>query len=481
MGKNREEMDILIESMEFPDKAYGLELLPVQRDAVDQFLEIETAFEKRPKGRKIVGKGGLPGQIYRARKKRNRSGRTEVDFLDLLKKSPLEVPPQCAHFEECGGCSYQNLSYDGEILLKNQQLRRLFDQAGFHIPVPLRRSPRYEGYRNKMEYTFGDQEKGGPLTLGLHSPGHYYDIIPTPGCRIVPADFNTIRRAVEDFFRKRNLSYYRKQSKEGLLRYCIIRAALSTGQLMVNLVTTSATGLNEKIMSDFISMLLKLKLQLPLISIYHTLSDSPSDAVVPEKVRLLWGRAAMDETLCGLTFKVGPFSFFQPNIYTAELLYERALELAGDLEGKHVFDLYCGTGTLTQLLAKKAQRVVGIEINEEAVEMARKSAELNELANIQFLAGDVLGELDRFKEKEDRPDLLLIDPPRSGIHPKALEKMIETQAPKIIYISCNPKTQIRDLVSFQEGGYEVKRAQAIDQFPKTRHVETVCLMSRVQD
>ena len=479
MGKNKEEMDILIESLEFPDKAIGVELLPVQRDAVDQFLEIETSFEKRPKGREIVGKGGLPGQVYRARKKRNRSGRAEVDFLGLLKKSPLEVPPQCAHFEECGGCSYQNLSYDGEVLLKNQQLRTLFDKAGFHIPVPLRRSPRYEGYRNKMEYTFGDQEKDGALTLGLHSPGHYYDIVPTPDCRIVPADFNTIRKAVERFFRQKNLSYYRKQTKKGLLRYCILRAALSTGQLMVNLVTTSEPGFDEGVKTDFIAALLQLSLHFPLVSIYHTLSDSPSDAVVPENVRLLWGRAAMDETLCGLTFKVGPFSFFQPNIYTAELLYERALELAGDLEGKHVFDLYCGTGTLTQLLAKKAQRVVGIEINEEAIEMARKSAEINEIPNIQFIAGDVLDELDRFKEKGDRPDLLLIDPPRSGIHPKALEKMIETQAPKIIYISCNPKTQIRDLVSFQEGGYEVKRAQAMDQFPKTRHVETIALMQKM--
>ena len=434
-------------------------------------------------GERVRMKGGIEGQTVRVRVKK-KGGKRIGKIVAVEEPSPVETETPCSAFGRCGGCTFLTVPYEEEAKLIFLRLLRLYERE---LPetklLDVRFTPANSrtGYRNKMEYTFGDQEKGGPLTLGLHSPGHYYDIIPTPGCRIVPADFNTIRKAVEDFFRKRNLSYYRKQSKEGLLRYCIIRAALSTGQLMVNLVTTSATGLNEKIMSDFISMLLKLKLQLPLISIYHTLSDSPSDAVVPEKVRLLWGRASMDENLCGLTFKVGPFSFFQPNIYTAELLYERALELAGDLEGKHIFDLYCGTGTLTQLLAKKAQRVVGIEINEEAVEMARKSAELNELANIQFLAGDVLSELDRFKEKEDRPDLLLIDPPRSGIHPKALEKMIETQAPKIIYISCNPKTQIRDLVSFQEGGYEVQRAQAIDQFPKTRHVETVCLMSRVQD
>lgn len=481
MAKKKKKMvEVLIEEMDFPNRTSGCILEGAPFDPIDHMLEIEPDRRKLAHGAPIITKGGIPGQIWHAQVKRTRGEKKEVILRKLLERSPLEKHWGCPNVERCGGCTYQTLSYDMEHFFKGAQMKKLYEEAGITNMVPLRRSPIHTGYRNKMEYSFGDQVQDGELTLGLHRPGRFYEIVPTPRCRIVPEDFNRIRAEVEAFGRESGLSYYHKGRHSGFLRHLVVRASLTARQLMVNLVTTSDDDMQAKDWKLFIARLRALPLEFSLVSVFHTTNDSVSDAVIPEKLELLYGQDYLEEKLFDLTFRVGPFSFFQPNVPGAENLYARAVELAGDLQGKTVYDLYSGTGTLAQIMAKHAQRVVGVEIVEEAVEHARKSAELNHLPNCSFRAADVYEELTRLAETRDYPDVVMLDPPREGVNPKAIEHILAAKPERIVYISCNPLTHVRDLRFFRQGGYQVKSVEAFDQFPRTKHVETVVLMSRVE-
>lgn len=476
----KKEMDVLIEGLDYPDRAYGCELESQEDDEVDRLLELDKDYLSRPHGQAIKAKGGLPGQVYRAIPKGRRSGVKKVRYLELLQPSSLELAEGCSVSDRCGGCSYQTLLYETELLLKGGQIHKLFKEAGLSPLPAIRRSPLAQAYRNKMEYSFGDPYKGGPLTLGLHQPGHFYDIVPTPDCNIVPPDFNRIRAGVEEFCRDRDLTFYRNQSREGYLRHCVVRASFSKKELMVNLVTSSQPGLDEEGMEDFVSMLQGLDLDFSLVSVYHTTNDQVGDAVKADQLDLVWGKEDLTEEIFGLEFHIGPFSFFQPNVEGAKLVYSQALEYAGAIQGKTIYDLYCGTGTLTQIMASRAKFVTGIEIVDEAVAKAKQAALVNGLYNVDFIAGDVLKELDRLADNGlgDRPDLVTIDPPRQGVQAKAIEKIIQARPEKIIYISCNPRTQVQDILLFQKGGYRMEKAQAFDQFPRTKHLETVVLLAR---
>lgn len=478
MARKKQWMDVKIEEVDYPNRARGHALCSIEENEVDRLFGLNERYDKRPLGRPILAKGGLPGQVYRALAQRNRGGAKEVQLMELLAPSPLETPLRCPLQGRCGGCIYQSLSYETEVMLKGEQIRRLFRSAGFDIEVPIQPSPRHEAYRNKMEYSFGDEEKEGPLRLGLHCPGHFYEIVPTPDCRIVPEDMNRIRAASQAFFEDRGLSYYHRTRRSGALRHLVIRTAMRTRQIMVNLVTSSDPSVDETLLAEYRDLLRSLPLDFTLVSLFHTVNDSLADVVQADRLDLLWGQAELEEKLFDLTFQIGPFSFFQPNVFSAELLYRKALSFAGDLSGQVVYDLYSGTGTLTQLMARRAQLAIGVEIVEEAVEKARATAAANQLRNVQFHAADVLVELDRLAAMGDPPNLIMIDPPRDGIHPKALEKIIAAKPERIVYISCNPRSQVRDLILFRAGGYRLVKAQAIDQFPRTKHVETVVLMSR---
>lgn len=478
--RKKQEVTILIDKVDYPNQAKGHIINPDRDfDWVDENLEIDKDYEKWNKGRSIIAKGGIEGQVWKALTQRNKGGAKEVKLLELIRRSPFEIESKCSVSNYCGGCNYQTLSYEVELLIKSQQLQRLYQQAGIKQPITLNRSPLVKGYRNKMEYTFGDAEKGGPLRLGLHRPGHFYEIVATPDCNIVPSDFNTIRQAVQEFCQGKELSFYHKAARSGYLRHLVIRASLATKELMINLVTTSSNDLGPEGLQQFVDFLLALDLDFQIKSIYHTTNDAIADAVIPEKLELLWGDEEITEKMCDLTFKVGPFSFFQPNVPGAENFYKRAIKMAGDLTGKTVYDLYSGTGTITQIMAKQAQRVIGVEIVEEAVEKAIQSAQLNEIANAKFICNDVLDELDKLAQSADKPDVIVLDPPREGINPKAISKIAATEAEKIVYISCNPRTQVQDLQAFQDLGYQVVEAEGFDQFSRTKHVEAVVLLVRV--
>ena len=265
---------------------------------------------------------------------------------------------------------------------------------------------------------------------------------------------------------------------EGYLRHLLVRKAQKTGEILIALVTTTQ---EQYELQSLVDMLLALELKGKITGVIHTKNDSVADVVQSDENVLLYGQDYFYEELLGLKFKISQFSFFQTNSLGAEVLYKTAREYLGDITGdgkadKTVFDLYSGTGTIAQLLAPVAKKVIGVEIVEEAVEAAKENAELNGLTNCEFIAGDVLKVIDDIKEK---PDYIVLDPPRDGIHPKALQKIIDYGVDRLVYISCKPTSLARDLDVLLDNGYRIEKVTAVDQFPATQHVETVVLMSKV--
>ncbi len=446
-----------------------------------------------------VVKNSLPGQKVKFSVNKVRKGKAEGRLLEVTEKSPLETGRTCSLFGLCGGCTYLSLPYEEQLKVKEEQVKRLLDsvlnkQEEVWIFEGIKGSPKAYEYRNKMEFSFGDEYKDGPLALGMHKRGSFYDIVTVADCEIVDADYRLILQSVRDYFARAKVSFFHRMSHEGYLRHLLVRKASRTGEILVALVTTSqdpwqgetavegsVNALDaDALTAGFKELLLSLEQDGKLIGkfagILHITNDSIADVVQSDHTELLYGQEYFYEELLGLKFKISTFSFFQTNSYSAEVLYQTARDYVGDLGGsdKTVFDLYSGTGTIAQLMAPAAGKVIGVEIVEEAVEAAKKNAAANGLDNCEFIAGDVLKVLD---EVEEKPDMIILDPPRDGIHPKALPKIIAYGVEHIVYISCKPTSLVRDLEVFLENGYRVDKAVAVDQFPWTANVETVVLLS----
>ena len=477
-----------------------------------------------PEGICIV-KNVLPGQRIRLRVSKKRRGKAEGTLQEVLEKAPSERTAPCPHFGSCGGCMYLNLPFEEELELKKNQveslLRGAMKEASQLSGIPeeelevsrwfegILPSPQEYEYRNKMEYTFGDEYKDGPLALGMHRRGGFYDIVTVDGCRITDPDFSLILRTTLDYFRKNpdscqspsdrpeadsaktdtlssssgTLPFFHRLRHTGYLRHLLVRKAAFTGEVLIDLVTTTQ---RQPDLSGFANSLLELQekglLKGSIAGILHTKNDSPADVVVDQGTEVLYGKDFFTEELLGLRFKVTPFSFFQTNSHGAEVLYNTARSYlsAGSEAGRDrgiVYDLYSGTGTIAQLMAPAASRVIGVEIVEEAVEAARINAVENGLTNCEFIAGDVLKVLDTIEQK---PDTIILDPPRDGIHPKALPKILSYGVDNILYISCKPTSLARDLPAFIAAGYRPVRGVCVDQFPWTSSVETVCLLSVIR-
>ncbi|GMU17372.1 23S rRNA (uracil(1939)-C(5))-methyltransferase RlmD [Waltera acetigignens] len=443
-----------------------------------------------------VVKNSLPGQKVKFSVNKVRKGKAEGRLLEVTEKSPLETGRTCSLFGLCGGCTYLSLPYEEQLKVKEEQVKRLLDsvlnkQEEAWAFEGIKGSPKAYEYRNKMEFSFGDEYKDGPLALGMHKRGSFYDIVTVADCEIVDADYRLILQTVRDYFAREKVSFFHRMSHEGYLRHLLVRKASRTGEILVALVTTSQdpwqgeTAVEgsldvDALITGFKDLLLSLeqdrKLAGKFAGILHITNDSIADVVQSDRTELLYGQEYFYEELLGLKFKISTFSFFQTNSYSAEVLYQTARDYVGDLGGsdKTVFDLYSGTGTIAQLMAPAAGKVIGVEIVEEAVEAAKKNAAANGLDNCEFIAGDVLKVLD---EVEEKPDMIILDPPRDGIHPKALPKIIAYGVDHIVYISCKPTSLVRDLEVFLENGYRVDKAVAVDQFPWTANVETVVLLS----
>lgn len=429
-------------------------------------------------GRRVEFKGGILGQTINVKTGKKNKERIRAKYINLIEESKLENAREyCPHAGVCGGCAYQKIPYETELMLKHDMIKTLFKDSGISYDgnIKINRSAVTKGYRNKMEYTFGDAVKGGPLILGLHRQRRFYEIVDCYDCNIVDDDFNKIRAGVQKYFREKNTDFYHKTTKEGLLRHLVVRKAHHTGQIMILLVTSSDDSFDDMRLRLFMHMLLDLDLDGRIFSIYHVLNDSLADAVIPEKIKLIYGKEYITEEMLGLSFKISPFSFFQPNVFTAEKLYQKAFDLAEIDSSMNVLDLYSGTGTITQLMATVANTATGIEIVEEAVDKARENAKLNELNNVNFLCGDVLEEIEKVGDKYD---VVILDPPRAGISPASLDKILDIDCKKFVYISCNPKSQMDNLKVFLDKGYEIKDYEIFDQFPNSRHLEAIALLER---
>ena len=447
-----------VEYVSFPNKAY----VRVDSDNPED------------NGRMVVVKNSIPGQTVEFMINKKRGDKCEARLLQVLSTSPQETADVCPHFGRCGGCTYQSLDYSAQLELKENQVKEILDNAinGEYQFDGIIGSPVNEHYRNKMEFSFGDEVKDGELALGLHKRNSTYDIVTVDGCRIIHDDFCKILMCTLEYFKERNVRYLHKLTHEGYLRHLLVRRTYKTGQILVDLVTTTQETHD---LDGWKKALLNLSLEGEIAGILHTNNDSLADAVVNDSTELLYGEAYIEEELLGLKFKISPFSFFQTNSLGAEVLYSKAREYMGTTKDKVVFDLYSGTGTIAQILAPVAKKVVGVEIVKEAVDAAVENARLNGLTNCEFIADDVLKALDNI---EDTPDLIMLDPPRDGINPKALSKIIDYGVNNIVYISCKPTSLARDLQMLQERGYRVKKACLIDLFPGTYHVESVVLLSQ---
>lgn len=382
----------------------------------------------------------------------------------------------CRDSKLCGGCSYQGVPYEEQLKNKEGETKSLLDRKDIRYGefIEIEPAPDRFGYRNKMEYTFGDMEKGGPMTLGMHRKKHFMSIVTVDECQLVHEDFNRVLRAVLDFVSSRGYSHYHKKTHKGLMRHLILRRGVRTGELLVNVVTSSEEGFDEE---AFTSMILSLPLENRVAGVLRTINDRLADAVYCDELRVLYGRDYYEEEIMGLKFKVSAFSFFQTNVEAVEKLYSYAIGLIDDFESKKVFDLYCGTGTISQAMAKSAGEVVGIEIVEEAVRAAEENAAYNGIENCRFISGDVFEVLDSLPENE-KPDVIVVDPPRVGISANALDKIIGYGVNQIVYISCNPKSLAENLYYMQYYGYEVRSVKPFDNFPGTKHTEAVALLSR---
>ena len=446
--RKRKEYEFLIETTEFPGKGVA-------------FYE----------GEKVTVKNTLPGQKVKARvtKKSSQSG-VQAKLIEVLEDVDYKIEPHCNISHQCGGCSNAYLDYKTQLDFKVDQVKRLLDEGniqGYEF-LGIEESPEVFEYRNKMEFTFGDMEKGGELTLGMHVKNRSFSIITVDNCKIVDEDFRKILTATLEHFRKTDLPYYKVMKHEGYLRNLVVRKAINTGEILVNLVTTTQINYD---LTKFVEEITALNLNGKIAGIIHTLNDSLSDVVQADEVKTLYGREYIIEDLLGLKFKINPFAFFQTNTKGAEKLYSMVRDFMGNSDNKVVFDLYCGTGTIGQIVAPKAKKVVGIELIEEAVEAAKENAKLNNLENCQFIAGDVAKVIQNVK---DKPDIIILDPPRAGVHPVALDYVIKFNAKEIIYVSCNPKSLVTDLQVLTKAGYKIEKIKLKDMFPHTPHVETVC-------
>jgi tRNA (uracil-5-)-methyltransferase len=427
--------------------------------------------------KKVYIKNALPGQKLLGRISKKKKSYAEASVLQVLEDVDYKIPNICQHFDECGGCSHQTISYKKQLEFKKHQVLDLLEEGGitgFEF-LGIEGSPEELEYRNKMEFTFGDYEKGGELSLGMHLKGRSFGIVTVHDCRIVDADYRKLLTTVLEYFRGKQLPHYRVMSHEGYLRNLVIRKAKNTGEILINIVTTSQIDFD---FSELTELLRSLPYHGILTGIIHTTNDSLSDMVTADKVDILYGRDYIIEKLLGLKFKITPFSFFQTNSKGAEKLYSLVRDFMESSEDKVVFDLYCGTGTIGQIVAPKAKKVIGVELVEEAVAAANENAKFNGLNNCTFIAGDVAKVI---QEVKDKPDIIILDPPRAGVHPVALKYVMDFNAKDIIYVSCNPKSLVVDLKTLTEGGYKAEKVICKDMFPMTPHIETIVKLSKINN
>ncbi len=418
--------------------------------------------------------GGLPGDTVEARIFKRRRQHLEAAVTKVLTPSPDRIPAVCRHFGHCGGCKLQHLEYERQLAFKADQVRNHVTRIG-GLPdpgkIPIISCPDIYNYRNKMEFAFGqDAEKNN--ALGLHPRGRYWQVFDLQECHLPPPEFARIVELTRDFFSALPYQPYHSRRRTGFLRFLVVRVGQATGEIMVNLITT------EGELPEGIPWAEQLCGHIPSIkTVMRTINDTPAQIAVGEQADIWVGNGTFTEKLGGLTFTIGPESFFQTNTRQAERLFQTALDFADCSADDSVLDLYSGAGAISLLIAQSTRQVTGVEIVPEAVRAAQETAEKNGIANGEFLCQDAKGFLQECLENDRTFDLIITDPPRAGLHPKVIKRLCALKSPKLVYVSCNPATLARDLQFLCESAYALDRIVAVDMFPHTAHVEVVTRLS----
>lgn len=406
----------------------------------------------------------VPGDIVKAALTRIKPKFFEAKLAEFIKKSHLRIEPRCPHFNECGGCSFQYLAYEDQLKIKEAQVVETLKHIGEFKNPPVKEiigNKTAWFYRNKMEFSFSYGEKDEVL-LGLHPKGYRYEVFDLKKCYLQTNKTAEIVEKVQKFVQDHNLKPFNYKKGEGLLRSLIVRFGKNTKERMINLVISHENFEHKaelkELLKDFAT------------SIYITRIIQNKGRRTETVEELIYGKKVLLEKMCDLKFEILPQAFFQPNTLQAETLYRTVAELGDITKTDTVFDLFCGTGTISLFLADKAKQVYGADTNESAIHNAVENARLNNISNVKFHAGDAYKAV---KEWNIHPDVTVVDPPRSGLSKKLCEKLAKLKTPKIIYVSCNPTTQARDLQILIKHGYKLVTMQPIDMAPQTYHIETV--------
>ena len=437
-------------------------------------------------GKVIFIEGAVPGDIADVLITKNKKDWAEGKAIKINKLSKERVTPFCIHFGICGGCKWQMLPYEKQLEYKEQEVKDVIRRIGKieTSVLPILGSEKTIHYRNKLEFTFSnkkyltqnefeqmgeDQWPGG--ALGYHVPKLYDKIIDISECWLMDDVNNKIRNTLREFSEKNNYSYYDIREHKGFLRNVIIRSC-TTGELMVNLFF----GNDDKEKREKICNYLLEKVP-EITTLLFTINQKWNDSMDDLEPEIFFGKGYVIEKLGDLNFKISPKSFFQTNTKQAEVLYKVVKDFAALKGDEIVYDLYCGTGSIGIFLSKNAKKIIGVDVIEDAIKDAKENAELNNLQTASFFAGDVIHICDaNFFELHGRPDVIIVDPPRAGLHNKLVNKLLEIAAPKIVYVSCNVATQARDL-QWMNDKYIVEKIQPVDMFPHTHHIESVALMT----
>ncbi|HEY7197741.1 MAG TPA: 23S rRNA (uracil(1939)-C(5))-methyltransferase RlmD [Gaiellaceae bacterium] len=413
---------------------------------------------------------GLPGDTVRARVTKVKRSHAEAIVTDVLEEGAERVDAPCAHYPACGGCRFQDLAYERQLEAKAGQVADALGRIGGFRDLELEPAVPAEsvfGYRNKLEYSFSPGPEG--LVLGLHRAGRWDEVIDVEKCWLTTDLGNGIRNAVKDWARGNALVPYDQELQQGFLRHLVVREGRNTGQALVVLVTAPGR------FDDVDSFVETLRAFPEVRSIHHAVNDRPAE-VTNLPTQVLWGEEAIEEEILGLRFRVRPNAFVQTNTAMCEELYRLAGEYAALTGDETLYDLYCGTGTIGLSLARDALTVWGLEVSEESVACALENAELNGIANSAFFAGEVGAALEELRDRAGPPDVVVVDPPRAGLSGKTVGRIGRLQAPRLVYVSCNPTTlagNAKELV--REHGYALERVRPVDMFPHTPHVESVAL------
>jgi 23S rRNA (uracil1939-C5)-methyltransferase len=465
-------------------------------------LEISgSAFEgksvARLDGLVVFVDGAVPGDTITAKISKVKKNLVEARLVRLLKPSPLRRQPRCVHFGTCGGCKWQNVDYAGQLQFKQQHVVDAFERIGGFAGVPLRPiigADEIFFYRNKMEFSFCHQEwlvsphhaaggesggaadrcAGSGVFLGLHVPQRFDKILDLKECHLQSTVSNKILDFTRTYCREHGVPVYSSETDSGYLRFLVVRQTRHTNEIMVNLVTRTD---EQTFMVEYADA---LRREIPSITtIVNTINPKKAQIAYGEMERVYAGEGTIRERLGPLTFVISAGSFFQTNTAQAERLYEIIRQLGEFDKSDTVFDLYSGTGSIALFISRDVRQVVGVESAQSALNDAERNCATNGITNCHFILGDLKDRLtadNGWMEQYPKPAVIIVDPPRSGVHPKVLEKMLEIQAPKIVYVSCNPATQARDLKVLCGGNYRIDSMQPVDMFPHTYHIENVALL-----